>query len=64
MLPITPLLPSIQSSLADPSRALELVLAAWEEFSDLAETPQGVRLMTGGKVPDIDAGCNLAVRWF
>ena len=37
---------AIHWSLADPSRALELVLAAWEEFSDLAETPEGVRLMS------------------
>ena len=29
----------------DPKGSLELLLPAWEEFSDLAETPAGVRLM-------------------
>jgi class 3 adenylate cyclase len=37
---------AIHLSLADPSRALEVVLAAWEEFGDLAETPEGVRVMS------------------
>ncbi|MEX2546993.1 MAG: adenylate/guanylate cyclase domain-containing protein [Chloroflexota bacterium] len=35
----------IRSSLGEPDRALELLLPAWEEFSDLEQTPAGVELM-------------------
>ena len=36
---------SVGRSMGDPTRALELLLEAWEEFSDLEQTPAGVKLM-------------------
>ena len=36
---------AIRWASADPNRALELLLRAWEEFADLEETPAGVALM-------------------
>ena len=36
---------ALHTSLSDPSRALELLQGTWEEFSDLEETPAGVKLI-------------------
>ncbi|MEO6349302.1 MAG: adenylate/guanylate cyclase domain-containing protein [Candidatus Limnocylindrales bacterium] len=36
---------AVNWSMGDPSRALELLLPAWEEFADLEATPVGVQLM-------------------
>ncbi len=35
----------VRGNLGDPERAHELAMHAWEEFSDLAETPQGVKVI-------------------
>ena len=37
----------INTSLWDPARALAIASEAWEEFSDLEQTPAGVALMAG-----------------
>ena len=36
---------AIMQSVGDPSRSLEILLSAWEEFADLEQTPAGVRLI-------------------
>ena len=44
---------------AEPDRALELLLPAWEEFADLEETPAGVALM--GAIAGAYSGLDRAV---